>query len=85
MNIPIQKFTYYEVCESPFEFSYYLTQATSNGVLLNQLPSFFILDTVSLASSSKLLLNVTASAPTDVGLYEISLTGVLPNHQSLKL
>lgn len=48
-------------------------------------PSFFVLDTLSLASQSKLLIKVTTTNPLDVGTYMLSLKGQLPNHQSLTL
>jgi hypothetical protein len=83
--IPVPMFTYSEVCiESTFIFTYTFSSVTYNGAAIS-VPSFFIIDTLTLASQSKILVKVTTSNPLDVGTYILSLKGELPNHQSLTL
>ena len=49
--IPVPFFTVSELCIEPaFGFTYSITKVTKNGVAIPVVPSFFVLDTGTLAS-----------------------------------
>jgi hypothetical protein len=65
-------------------FSYSFSLVTKNSVPIT-VPSFFIIDNLTLASQSKILIKITTSSASDVGKYVLYLKGELPNHQTLTL
>jgi hypothetical protein len=73
--IPVQMFTFSEVCiESTFMFSYSFSLVTKNSVPIT-VPSFFIIDNLTRASQSKILIKITTSSASDVGKYVLYLKG----------